>query len=414
VISYTTFVDVVNHGFDYLGGNPTDQARRDCIRAALEAYRDLANAFNWSYLYTHGRVITSGAFDGSQNNATIQYQASGGTYDFQVTLSGAIWPDWAAQGTYLRCAVDDPNLNNNGPGSFVDDTTTAMVAFRVAERKSATVLTLNPEIAPAFDLPAGTEFVLYRDTYLLPEDYTAQDQALYERNFGGMRFKHPREWLYENRYVFAQGIPEFYTITGDAQYPGRMVIRLFPWPYQTKTIDFIYKRRPRRLLLQSYAAGTVAGTAGGTTLTGTGTTFAPAMVGSVVRLGADGTAKPPTSLIMGAPPAFETVITDWVSATSVNVQDPLDQTYTAAPLVVSDMIDVEAGAMLNAYLRCVEKHLGMARTLKDKPSAARQYLEALAEAKSADSRSFAGRSVNDHRGQRIRLRDMPIDLSKTY
>jgi hypothetical protein len=37
VISYTTFQDVIDHGFDYLGGNPSDQVRRDCVRAALEA-----------------------------------------------------------------------------------------------------------------------------------------------------------------------------------------------------------------------------------------------------------------------------------------------------------------------------------------------------------------------------------------
>jgi hypothetical protein len=42
VISYTTFQDVINHGFDYLGGTPSEQTRRDCVRAALEAYRDLA------------------------------------------------------------------------------------------------------------------------------------------------------------------------------------------------------------------------------------------------------------------------------------------------------------------------------------------------------------------------------------
>jgi hypothetical protein len=48
VITYTTFQDVIEHGMDYLGSNSSKQARRDCIRAALEALKDLANAFNWS------------------------------------------------------------------------------------------------------------------------------------------------------------------------------------------------------------------------------------------------------------------------------------------------------------------------------------------------------------------------------
>ncbi|HWE39530.1 MAG TPA: hypothetical protein VG406_23475, partial [Isosphaeraceae bacterium] len=86
-----------------------------------------------------------------------------------------------------------------------------------------------------------------------------------------------------------------------------------------------------------------------------------------------------------------------MSATNVTVQDPADQAYSSVPYVVSDSIDIEAGAMLNAYFRCVEKHLGLNRTLKDKPSAARQYLDALQEARSADSRSFTGRSVSEMR-----------------
>jgi hypothetical protein len=47
------------------------------------------------------------------------------------------------------------------------------------------------------------------------------------------------------------------------------------------------------------------------------------------------------------------------------------------------------------------------RTLKDKPSAKQQYLAELAVAKSADSRSFQGRSVGTGNPLRRRLRDYP-------
>jgi hypothetical protein len=77
---------------------------------------------------------------------------------------------------------------------------------------------------------------------------------------------------------------------------------------------------------------------------------------------------------------------------------------------VSDPIDVEEGAMLNGFFRCMEMHVAMNRTLKDKPSARLQYKEALAEAKAADSRSFSGRAVGDVFRFRQRLRDMPIDF----
>ncbi len=411
MISYTTFSDAIDHGIDYLGGNPSDQARRDCVRAAVEAYRDIANAFNWSYLYTQGRVITNPAFDGSENNCTIQFQQTGGTYPLQVTLTGGTWPSWAGQG-YIRAGTTGL-FPSYIPVTGDVDTTTSFVAFKVAEMKSATVLTLDPVINPGIDLPAGTPFILYCDTYLLPEDYISQDQALYERNFGGMSYTHPREWLYENRYVFAQGVPMAYTITGDQKWPGRMVIRVYPWPYEFRTIDYIYKRRPRPLYVPLITGGTVAIAANTNALMGTGTNFNVSQVGSVVRLSGTGT-KPPSSLIMGSNPAvFETVITDWISATQVNLQDASVQAYSGVQYTISDSIDIEAGAMMNAYLRCVEKHIGMSRTLKDKPSAAKQYLEALAEAKSADSRSFTGRSVNQAGPMRRRLRDYPIDLSHT-
>ena len=134
MITYTTLSDVINHGFDYLGGNPSEQSRRDIVRAALEAYRDLANAFNWSYLYTHSRVYTSPAFDGSQVGATIAYDLTGGQYERMVTLTGAVWPDWAAEGTYIRVGTQD---------DLIGGASTGFVAYRVRERKSATVLTLT-------------------------------------------------------------------------------------------------------------------------------------------------------------------------------------------------------------------------------------------------------------------------------
>src|SRR5437868_932454 len=101
MISYTCFQDILEHGRDYLGGGISEASKRDCVRAALEALRDIANAFNWSYFYTHGRVITDAMYDASVTGATIQYQHSGGAYPRQVTISGDTWPTWAA-GSYVR------------------------------------------------------------------------------------------------------------------------------------------------------------------------------------------------------------------------------------------------------------------------------------------------------------------------
>ena len=383
-MTFTTFDDVVNHGYDYLGGNPSDQAKRDCVRAALEAYRDLANAFNWTYLYTPSRIITTTSYDSTVAGATLTYLESDGTYPRQATISGDTWPTWAGDGV-IRIGT---------------------VGYKVAQRVSATVVILDETISPNVDIATPTPFVMYQDTYLLPEDFVAQDQALYELNFGGMTYTHPREWLYENRYVFASGVPQFFTITGDSKYPGRLVMRMFPWPYQSKTVDFIYKRRPRALLTQNVSAGLITVSLGGTTVTGSGTAFTPNMVGSVMRISA--TVKPPTSLIMGGNVAvFESTIASYVSSASVVITTPADQVCTGVGYTVSDPIDIEQGAMLNAFHRCVEMHIGMSRTMKDKPSAANQYQTALSAAKCADSRSFAGRAAGQSGRYRPRFRDMP-------
>lgn len=396
---FTTYQDAIDALIDYLGGNPAESVVRDCKRAVAGAYRDIGNAHRWSYLYTHGRIVTSTPFTGSDVGATVAYQEFGGTYDRQVTLSGSTWPDWAADG-YIRFAGTDQN------GQTVDVSNYGNVAYRVAERKSATIITLAETLAPTYDIPAGAEFQLYQDTYLLPADFIAQDQAMYERNFGGMDYTHPREWLYENRYVFAQGVPQCYTITGDPKYPGRMVIRIFPWPTDTKSIDFVYQRRPRPLATAKATGGTASITAGTAIVTTTQAVFTPRMVGAVVRLGS--TAAVPTSDFGTNPAAFESVVTDWISATQVNVLDASDIDLAGVGYIISDPIDIEPGAMTNAFNRCCEMHLGINRTLKDKPSAQAQYQVALGKAKDADSRSFAGRAAGPATRIRPRLRDMPV------
>lgn len=406
---YTTYSDLLTHCLDYLGSDPGVAATRDAKRAILEAIRDIANCHNWSYLYKHGRIITNGAYDSTVPGSTLQYQQSGGTYPRQVTLTGDVWPDWVVGGTYLR--MQSPIVDVQNDDNVQDNT--SVVNYKVAERKSATVLTLDDQVNPGFDLPALTPFQVYQDTYVLPEDWMAQDQALFERNFGGMSYTHPREWLYENRYVFAQGIPQYYTITGDPIFPGRTTMKIFPWPFETRTIDFVYKRRPRNLKLLSVTAGSIALTSGSVVATISGSTFTPDMVGSIIRVSSN--ANPPTDEVMGTNPfAFETFITDWLSDTTVNLSLAAPFTVPGKGYEISDPIDIERGAMLNAYHRCVEMHLSVNRTLKDKPSAAAAYRKALAEAKGADSRSFQGRSVSDQAPQRRRLRDYPIDLSQTY
>ncbi len=379
-MSRTTYQDLIDHLTDFVGGNPSDSTQRDARRAIQQALRDVANAHRWTYLLAHGRVIT----DPPYVTGTIRYEHDGGALARQVTLTGGTWPAWAIGG-YIRVGFQ---------------------AWKVEQRVSDAVVVLDEQVNPGVDVAAGTSYKLYRDGYLLPEDFIATDQALYERNFGGMDWVHPREWLFEERFVFAEGVPQVYSVMGDALYPGRLVLRVAPHPAEQKTIDFLYNRRPRPLTIALVNDGKAAISLNGTTVTGTGTAFHATMVGAVLRVSSDPLAYP-TGPIGDNPAAFETTITGYSSATSITIADASPTAFGSARYTISDPLDVEEGGMLNAVYRACEANLAIGRNLKEKAEVLAIYQQALKDARAADSRTFAGRVVGDQRPLRQRLRDMP-------
>ena len=392
-----TYQDCVDNLIDFLGGGPSDQVVRSVRQAIQEAYREIPNSHKWPYLYRHGRLMTQAPFNGAdpagiQPQATVQYQQSSGARPRMMTISGGTWPSWVAGG-YIRIADTTGEFN--------------FVAYRVSQSISATVITLDDEVNPGSDIPSGTEFILYQDSYLVPSDFIAEDQLLYEMNIGGMQYVHPRDWLYENRYVLSEGTPCLYTVTGDRQYPGRLVMRIVPWPSESRSIDFIYLRRPRPMAIQQASGGTVSVPSGSVTVTASAPSFTSAMCGSVIRV--SGNAKPPSgplgSLAGYNPAALEATIIGYVSPTVVTIDTPSPSLLSAVNYYVSDPVDFEPGAMLNAFLRCQEKCLAKLRTLKVQPQAQQDYLFALEQAKAAASPSFAGRRAGPIGFGRRRLRD---------
>jgi hypothetical protein len=386
-MSEVTYQDAIDGVIDYLGGNLVDTVQRDARRAVLEAYRDFSNAQRWSYLLTIGRVVTSGPYDSGQvtYDPTTNQAVLSGTEDDLVTP--ASWPAWIL-GNFLRVGWQ------------------AWKVVKVIDPQTAVLdEQLNPGMATG---PAA--YVAYRDTYVLPPDFIGGDQALYEQNFGGMAYVHPREWLFQKRYIYSEGTPQLFTITGDQCFPSRLVMRFSPYPVEARTIDFLYHRRPRPLVIDTEQTGKVQGLHGETLLTGTGTAWDASMIGSVIRISSS--TKAPSSAVGGFqgynPPLLETRIADVPGATALDLADPLPQDVTGVSYTISDPVDFEPGAMLNAYFRCCEFHVSLNRTLKDKPSARAAYNTALGEARAADARCFTGRRVGDPPIHRQRLRDMPF------
>ncbi len=378
-----TFADAFDSLLSYMGAAPSTQTLRDARQSIDEALRDVVNAHTWSYYYTFGRINTNKPF----SDGSVQFQYSSGPLPYYMTLTGGTWPSWIFD-AYLF-------INN--------------VVYRVDQVIDATHITLLPPLTPVIDLPAGTNYQAYQDSYVLPIDFLAQDQSLYETVFGTLFYVHPRQWLFAHRYIYNIGIPQFYCIDGDVKYPNRLVVRVAPMPVDDRTLDFIYKRRPRPIVWQTMSQGTISLTNNSQIVTGSGTVFDQTMVGSVLRVSPN-TASLPTWMPGNNPAVFESLIYSVQSASQLTLspQTPSTVSYSSVPYVISDPIDIETQTMMNAFLRCCEHKLSQHRIMKDKPDAKAQYLDELRRAKEADTRSFAGRAEGEVSWHRQRMKDMPM------
>lgn len=380
----TTVADMVSHLRDYLGSNVNNEAQRVIIRAIQAGLRELVNARRWSYLYERGRIQTNGAY----STGTVAYDHTGGAYERMLTLTSGTWPSWAGSGTVA--------ISN--------------VVYDVFRRISDTVLVLDETVGSAADIASGTAYTLYQDTYTLPEDFVASDRGFAEISWGGMEFVHPTQWLQVTRYYRSSSdTPRYYTFRGDPRAAGRMAVSVFPYPDSSRTLDYIYHRRPRKITLEKYETGTVsvdAGAGATTTVTGSGTSWTTAMVGSTIRLSSNSTTLP-TGLEGSNPYVVERNIKVVSSATSLTVDDSIDTTYSGVKYQISDPIDIEDGSMLEAYYRCCEKHLCIMRNMRNVEFAMQAYMDALIKAEEADSRSFQGRVAGEGGPYRQRLANMP-------
>jgi len=378
----TTYWDMVEYLRDFLGADVQGVVPRVVKRAIHSALRQIPNEHNWSYFYTHGRVN----LNAPQDDGTIAFDLTGGAQERMVTLTGATWPAWAASSGYLR-------INN--------------VIYQIDRRVSSTVLVLDPVLTPTEDIAALTEYTLFSDTYLLPEDFISMDRGLNEDNWYGMSWVHPREWLEITRYVDSfSNSPRFFSITGSPDVPGRMALRVFPYPDTARSLDFLYKRRPRTATIDQYTTGTVTVTAGSTTVSGSQTAFTSAMEGSVIRLSTDAV-NLPSGLDGDSPFSVERTVKTVTNSTSLEVDEAIDVAHTGVKYRLSDPVDVEDGAMLEAFYRLSEMHAGIQRKHKDRMVLEKAYTDAMILAKEADCRVFQVRVVGQQRGFRQRLADMP-------
>lgn len=374
-----TFVDAVEHILDWGGTQSTDEMTfRKAKRAVMNAYREVSNLKLWTYYYETAR------FDNvaMQNTSTITYTNTGGAYERVVTLASGTWPAWAMYGR-LRIGTNE---------------------YKIATRESDTELTLSINSNPGADLAAGTSYILFRDAYPLPVDFGAggvfrnTDRSIYPyymtpNDF--MSFKYVRQ---------NPAQPRFYTIMADDNYVGTMSLVLYPPPDQVYSWEYIYRRQPRSLLIYKASSGTI--NSSGTTVTGSASPFTTDMIGSVIRYGTSTTA--PTGLTGTSPYVEQRIITQFIDAGTVKVDQEFSTTLSGVKYEVSDPIDIEANAMYTFFLRRCELEMGMMMNRDDINRLQKQHEAAKLLALEADSRSFELKPS----GNRVRSR-VPLTWTVT-
>jgi hypothetical protein len=246
---------------------------------------------------------------------------------------------------------------------------------------------------PGADVASSTSYTFSRDAYPLPIDFQAADQLRnVDKNWTWPSYVSPGEWLDAHSTKESSNDPRLYTIMGDPEFYGTMNVYFYPPPSAAQVFDFIYQRAPSPLRVESYTDGTVVATAGNTSVIGTDTTFTSDMKGAVIQFG---TSLDLPSGLDGLKPFVEQRTVVAVTRTDTLILDAsVSNSHTDVKYRISDIIDIESGAMFEAFMSLAE--LKLAQLLKDDQIPLRDQIYAgnLRLAMQADSRNYG--STGDH------------------
>ncbi len=360
-----TFADVVDHVIDeVVGGDFSARNLRQAKRAVMAAYDELPARRDWRYYYRPVRVNTVD----SQTDGTIAFDLTGGSSERLITLTGSTLPADAAK---YRLSI-------------------GVTVYEIERYLSSTTLQLSERACPAEDVDAGTSYRLFRDTYELPSDFRKMAYLHDTRAPGTLLAQvDPGAIMAQSRLVKTVSLPVMYSVYKTTQFASGMAVTFAPAPASARTYDAIGLFWPSPLKVLDYAIGTVAVASDSTSLTGTSTAFTSDHEGAVIRISSD--ASLPTSQIgqvdknLVNPYAMQRVIQRRPSATALTLEQAADQTFTASGYRISSRIDIEPGAMRQAFLRLAEAMFGTQdrKGLQDRRAA---FENALALASWADQR----------------------------
>lgn len=305
-MAYLTYFDAVESLIVSSYGGPQDAEQRDIRTAIHRAYDELTTIRDWAYYHVHGRVILQAPYD------TGSVTSSGTT----VTLSGGTWPSWAATGGYLKVGEE---------------------ICRVASRTSGSVIVLDSGLSLKADV-TSQPYTLYRTVYPLPSDFRNLDEPSDEYNWWSGLYVTPDQAMKIERVSNSSGEPYHWTVIKDPDSTG-WAIKVIGYPTGTQTLDFTYRRTARPIRYSGHESalrqGTIART--GTAVTGSGTAFAAAMVGSILRVG--DTTNTPGPIESLTPWVSEGKITAVGGATGLTTEDS-GTIASSTKYLITDPIDI--------------------------------------------------------------------------
>ena len=203
-------------------------------------------------------------------------------------------------------------------------------------------------------------YTLYRTVYPLPSEFRNMDEPSDEYNWWSGLYITPDEAMKLERVSNSSGSPLHWTIIKDPDSQG-WAIKLMGYPTEEETIDFTYRRRARGIRYSGHEAASRAGTISrtGSAVTGSGSSFSQAMVGSILRIGS--TTERPGPIESLTPWIEEAKITAYSSATAITAGSGTvaGSTYYC----VTDPIDI-APHMESAMRTCTEYWLARIRGAK--------------------------------------------------
>lgn len=329
-MAYLTYFDLVESLIVSSYGGPQDAEQRDIRTAIHKAYSEVTTIRDWSYYHVQGRIVT-------RPPETVMVDAVDEANQWSLTE-----------------VLTSTDYSHVRVGNRV---------FRITACDSYSVTVENP--VPDNAVSQGDAITFFKTVYPLPSDFRNLDEPSDEFNWWSGYYVTPDQAMKLERVSNSSGKPYHWTIIKDPTRNG-WAIKLIGYPATSETIDFTYRRTARPIRYSGHEAGARQGTIARSvlTVTGTGTAFTNAMLGSILRIG-DATNFPGAIESM-TPWVSESEITFVSSATSLaltNYSGPTANTAAGAKYLITDPIDV-APHMQQAVDSCCDYWLARIRGQK--------------------------------------------------